>query len=202
MARRSGSANSAGTACHLVSASLLLFLVRCSDAFVVMKRLGAPSGRASYYYSSRATTAVTAVESIAEVGPGSLYTSTGRDARRERMATLGKVRWQPVQSGHGTTMEESAAAVAASSSSRDGGFLGSSTTSLSGSSSSSNGGWGGGTAVRMGLGRGVGRGFSSVRRAVARVLGRGGGGKVRYHGSSDGYIFEDGYITDTCSLLL
>ncbi|CAM9935920.1 unnamed protein product [Scytosiphon promiscuus] len=181
MARRS-SANSAGSS-RLVLTSLLLLLLRCSEAFFSVRRGGVASGgvRGSYSHGTT-TTPIVSRSSTRETGTLQSSTSpTRRDARRERMATLGKVRWQPVQSGHEIATEEAAAAAAALASSRDG-FLGSATSSRVGvGSSGGDSSWGGETAVRMGargLGRGIGRGFGGVRRAVARILGRGGGGKA------------------------
>lgn len=175
------SANGAMTA-RLVLASLLLFVLRSSESFIVPRRTGVASGGGGDHNPFCASTLVTGkrtgvpVAATTEVGIEALHasaTSTGRDTRRERMATLSKVHWHPVQSGHRITAAEQAGAVAGG---KDG-FLGSALL-LSGSRSEEDS-WSGGR-VRMGIGRGIGKGFGTVRRAVARVFGGGGGRKVRY----------------------
>ncbi|CAM9781469.1 unnamed protein product [Ectocarpus sp. 12 AP-2014] len=174
--RRRGSSASVA----LLASAALLSLVRCSEAFVLVP----PS----------AHRALTIAQPLAPEATHSSSSSSSsrvpirRDARRERMATLGKARWQqPVESGRGASLVAAGrGAWGEEVPQPQGSSAAASSRAFSRSSSRSEAGGAAVGTLRMGAGGqggrargGIGRRLGRVRQAVSRVFRRGNGaGKV------------------------
>ncbi|CAN0542704.1 unnamed protein product, partial [Ectocarpus sp. 12 AP-2014] len=91
--RRRGSSASVA----LLASAALLSLVRCSEAFLLP-----PAAHGAFTIAQPLAPEATHSSSSSS---SSSRVPMRRDARRERMATLGKVRWQqPVESGRGASL--------------------------------------------------------------------------------------------------
>ncbi|CAM9861951.1 unnamed protein product [Ectocarpus sp. 4 AP-2014] len=162
----------------LLASAALLSLVRCSEAFVLVPP--AAHGAVTTIAPPLASEATHSSSSSSSRIP------MRRDARRERMATLGKVRWkQPVESGRGASLVAAGSGAWGAEAPQQQGSTAAPASRAFSTSSSEAGGVVVGT-LRMGVGGqggrargGVGRRLGRVRRAVSRVLRRGtGAGKV------------------------
>ncbi|CAM9927431.1 unnamed protein product [Ectocarpus fasciculatus] len=162
----------------------LLSLARCSEAFVLVPRAltKAPPLAPEATHSSSSSSSSRSRSRSSRI-------PMRRDARRERMATLGKVRWQqPVESRRASLVAAAARGAWGEEAQIQQGSAAavSSRAAFTRSSSRSDAGGAAVGTLRMGAGGqgdgargGVGRRLGRVRRAVSRVLRRGkGGGKV------------------------